>query len=62
MARSEPRQPPFAAADLQDPPAVEVRNVGDRSRLNALGIAHLHTEDDTAISPGRTGSVELRLA
>ena len=49
VARGEPRQPPFTAADLQDPHALEVRNFGDRGGLNALGIAHLHPEDDTDI-------------
>ena len=48
-ASGEPRQPPFTAADLQHSHALEVRDFGDRGRLDALGIANLHPEDDTAI-------------
>lgn len=47
----EPRQAPFTAADLQHPRAIEVRDFEDRGRLDAVGIAQLHHEDDTANLP-----------
>ena len=40
--RGDARQSAFAAADLEDAPAIEVRDCLDRRRLDTLAIPHLH--------------------
>jgi hypothetical protein len=57
--RGDARQSAFAAADLEDAPAIEVRDCLDRRRLDTLAIPHLHA---VTILParGRTARVPRR--